>query len=290
MIICNNQLDNNQLKAVHDLTMLCREQDGGTPTLYDHLLVQKRPTDNNVLYFQEGQLIGFLSVYFFYEDACEVSVLVAPAHRRQGIARQLLRNILPLLIAKDMKNLIFSNPATINETWLTKLGFTYRNSEYHMHRISYEPILIPTPKLSMRKAVLEDIPTLCAIDAACFAEPQENMTRRFDLLLNDSDYILLLALYKEIIVGKAHIHWQPKSAIFSDIAILPQHQRQGWGGEMLAHCINQALAFGKSMLTLDVETSNRNALNLYLRNGFKTVNVSDYWVIPLQKLVYDWAI
>ncbi|WED42747.1 GNAT family N-acetyltransferase [Legionella cardiaca] len=290
MIICNSQLDDAQLQAVLDLAAQCREHDGGTPTFYNHLLLQKRPTENNVLYFQEGQLIAFLSVYFFYEDACEVSLMVAPKYRRQGIAKQLLHTIFPLLIAKEMDKLIFSSPAAVNESWLTRLGFTYRNSEYHMQRNSYEPFLMPSQKLDIRKATIDDIPTLCSIDAACFPGQQENMTIRFNILFNDSNYTLLIAYYKKEVVGKAHIHWQGSRVIFSDIAVLPKFQKQGLGGELLTYCINHALSAGKNHLALDVETSNRNALSLYTRHGFKTVNISDYWMIPLRNLAYDWGI
>ncbi|ASQ47345.1 GNAT family N-acetyltransferase [Legionella clemsonensis] len=288
MIICNNQVNEAQLQAIQDLSALCRERDGGTPTIYNHLLLQKRPTENNVFYFQDDQLLGFLSVYFFYEDACEVSLLIAPAHRRRGIAKQLLTTITPLLIAKEMHTLIFSSPTVINSHWLTEQKFLYRNSEYKMLRESYEPIFLSNPKLQIRKATLDDIPTLCSIDEACFSGQQENMMNRFNLLLNDSHYTLLLALHNHVGVGKAHIHWQPKGAIFSDIAILPQYQRQGWGGELLSYCINQALSIGKNKLMLDVETTNQNAINLYTRLGFKTANISDYWTIPLRTLIHSW--
>lgn len=290
MIVCNNELDETQLKMVHDLALLCRETDGGTPTFYNHLLLQKRPTDNNVFYFNDGELIGFLSVYFFYDDACEVSLIVHPQHRRKKIAKQLLHTIIPLLIAKEMVYLIFSSPEAINERWLSKLGFSYRHGEYHMQRNSYEPILQHTQKMHIRKAVDTDIPNLCAIDEACFPQAQKDMFARFTHLLNDNCYSLFIASYNERVVGKAHIHWQSQEAIFSDIAILPQYQRQGLGGEMLVYCINHALSSGKKKLSLDVETSNRNALNLYLRHGFQIANVSDYWLIPLQKLTQDWEI
>ncbi|KTD20915.1 N-terminal acetyltransferase, GNAT family [Legionella lansingensis] len=284
MIISNTQLDEKQLQSVETLAALCQDYDGGIPALYYHLLTQKRTSENNVLFLQDEQLIGFLSIYFFYSDACEVSLLVSPSHRRQGIAKQLLKTILPLLRAKEIKSLIFSMPSLKDNTWLTQRGFFYCHSEYQMQRNSYEPILIPAPNLEIHKADLSDIPALCAIDEACFSGQQVDMTTRFQMLLNDNNYTLMLALHEKKPVGKAHIHWQEKGAILSDIAILPQHQGRGWGGEMLAYCINHALTQGKTKLTLDVETSNRNALNLYTRYGFTTINASDFWLIPVDKM------
>lgn len=284
MLISNNQLNKSQLHSLDNLATLCRATDGGVPALYRHILAQKRTSDNNVIYFQDNILLGFLSIYFFYTNACEVSVMVAPTHRRQGIAKQLIQSILPLAIAKHISTLIFSTPTEANAKWLSQLGYVYQNSEYHMQRNSFEPIFITRQALTIRKATVADIPALCAIDELCFAEVEENMPARFTSLLDDSNYSILLAFHHEKAVGKAHIRWQTDDAILSDIAITPRYQRQGWGSELLAYCINHALSLGKTKLALDVETSNQNALKLYTRHGFKTTNANDFWAIETDKL------
>lgn len=283
MLIYNDQLNEAQLRQLDSLAALCQQEDGGTPALYRHLLGQKRMNESNVLYFQQEQLIAFLSAYFFYQDACEISLMVAPNHRQQGLAKQLIQSIMPLLLAKQIARLIFSTAAENNALWLARFGFEYKNSEYRMLRQSYEPILIAQKKLSLRKATEEDIPALCAIDKQCFAK-QENMELRFRNLLNDKNYTLLLASHENTVIGKAHIRWQEDGASFSDIAIIPERQGQGYGGELITYCINQALAFGKIKLSLDVETSNRNALNLYTRHGFKIIRTNDFWAIEMQRL------
>jgi len=285
MFIYNNQLNQEQLHAVNQLASLCREVDRSIPPLYPHILEQKRLNDSNVLYFQDGTLLGFLSVYFFYADACEVSVLVEPSHRRQGIAKQLLQTVMPLLIAKQMNTLIFSTPEAVNDGWLSELGFKYHHSEYQMQRQSYEPILITKQTLIVRKATEKDIPALCHIDEHCFPEEDEDMPARFNILLNENNYTILLASHQGKGVAKAHIRWQADgSAILSDIAVLPKHQRQGLGSELLSYCINHALSLGTTKLILDVETTNENALNLYTRHGFKTINATDFWSIPTENM------
>lgn len=228
--------------------------------------------------------MGFLSVYFFYSNACEVSVIVAPSHRRQGIAKRLLQTVMPLLLAKQMDTLLFSSPAEINEQWLSPMGFIYHNSEYQMQRHSFEPILLTKHRLHVRKATEKDILDLCAIDELCFPEEQDDMLARFNSLLNENNYTILLAFYQEKSVGKAHIRWQTDSAILSDIAIHPHSQGQGLGSELLSYCINHALSLGTTNLILDVETSNQNALNLYIRHDFKTINATDYWAIATHQL------
>ncbi len=286
MLIYNSQLDQTQLHAVNNLSKLCRAADGGSPPLYPHILEQTRNSDSNVLYFEQDTLIGFLSVFLFYTNACEVSVMVAPSHRRQRIATQLIQTVIPQLLAKQISTLIFSIPTGTNTDWLSRLNFTYRNSEYRMQRNSYEPILITKQALTIRKATTNDLPVLCTIDKLCFSIEHEHddMIARFNNLLNEINYTVLLALHNEKVVGKAHLRWETENAILSDLAIIPSCQRQGLGSELLANCINHALSRGTTKLVLDVETSNTNALNLYLRHDFKTINAIDYWAIDTDKL------
>lgn len=284
MLIFNSQLNQTQLREVQELTASCRETDGSSPPLYPHILEQKRANDSNLLFFEEDKLLGFLSVYFFYANACEVTVIIAPSHRRQGIAKRLLQTVMPLLLAKQMDTLLFATPTAVNERWLSQLGFSYHNSEYQMQRHSYEPILMTKQRLQIRKASEKDIFDLCTIDELCFPEEQDDMLTRFNSLLEENNYTILLAFYQGRAIGKAHIRWQTDSAILSDIAILPHSQGQGLGSELLSFCINHALSLGTTKLILDVETSNHNALNLYMRHDFKTINATDYWAISTDKL------
>ncbi|WP_133139924.1 GNAT family N-acetyltransferase [Legionella genomosp. 1] len=284
MLLRTYQLTEMQMDALTDLKNRCKAIDGGLPSFYPHILRQKRETANNILYYVDNRLVAFLSTYFFYEDACEVSVLVEPDSRRQGLASKLLFNILPLLQSKKMKRLIFSMGHKFNDSWLGPLGFNYQQSDYHMLRQSYEPILVNHSTLSFRKAVFDDAELLCEIDNSAFKMDVPSNVERFIQIMNDPDYSIYLAIKDEQPIGKAHIHWQNEKATFSDIAILPEFQGQGLGSTLLAYCINKALMQEIYKLTLDVETTNQNALNLYLRHDFKIASVFDYWVINIEKI------
>ena len=284
MIVCNNQLTSEQLQAVEKLALLCREVEGGAPPLYPHILEQKRVTDNNFLYFHKKTLVGFLSSFFFYPTACEVSLFVAPSYRRQGIATHLIKMAMPLFKARQMEEVIFSAAAGVNDSWFTKLGFLYDNSEYQMERHGYEPILLTKQVLVIKKATTKDISALCLMDELCFANAQDETVNRISTILKDNGYTVFVAFHENQPVGKAHLRWQGNQVTLSDIAILPQFQGQGWGSELLAHCINHALIHGKTRLILDVETSNTHALKLYTNYDFDIVNAIDYWKINLAKL------
>jgi N-acetylglutamate synthase-like GNAT family acetyltransferase len=284
MLLFRQQLNDAELQDLEQLMGLCHGYDNGTPAVYQHLLCLKRDTENTILYYQDKELIGILSVYFFYEHACEASLMVAPKHRRQGISCKLIQAILPLLQAKQITKLIFSSATTFCDKWLPAKGFTYQQSEYHMERNSYETRLITNPSLVLRKATMADLKVLFELDEACFPLESTNMQERFTYILNNADYTILLASYEQTVVGKAHIHWREENTLLSDIAISPVYQGRGFGSELIANCINHVLDNGNIKLALDVETSNKNALNLYIRHGFKTTNIYDYWFVSIEKL------
>lgn len=58
-----------------------------------------------------------------------------------------------------------------------------------------------------------------------------------------------------------------------NLAVHPDHQRQGWAQRMLQDLAQWAKGQSAQCIWLEVRTSNTAALALYLRVGFKPVNV-----------------
>lgn len=281
-MINTNQLNKQQLQDLQHLANLCRAQNGSVPNLYTHILTQNRTFPASLLYYHNNELIGFLSVYFFYDDGVEISILVHPKHRRQGIAKKLMVSIIPLIQSQHYFKLIFSMPSNLNNTWLSTRGYTYLHSEYYMERNDLAPVLDCNRSLTFRLASSKDIPLLCSIDDLCFPKKHGDLLERFMILMGNRDYQIMVASHNNSAIGKAHIRWQDKGASLSDIAIHPQFQGKGFGSALIAHCINYALSEGKPLLNLDVETHNQKALNLYTQLGFAVQNACDYWSTDIE--------
>lgn len=284
MIKNTNQLNKNQLIELQQLMHRCKKVDGSVSNVYLHILSQQRVLPASLLYYEEEQLLGFLSVYFFYDDAVEVALMVDPVKRKQGIAKQLITSIVPLIEYQEYSRIIFSCPALLNDNWFPAKGLKYFQSEYYMERDDLSPVLASSEVLSFRPVVLEDIPALSAIDSACFKQQHKNLVERFEQIIENRAYQIFVAVKNNQIIGKAHLRWQEKGATLSDIGILPEQQGKGYGTALIAYCINHALVEGKPLLNLDVETHNLKALNLYTQLGFVTQNACDYWEIEMRQL------
>jgi ribosomal protein S18 acetylase RimI-like enzyme len=284
-MINTNQIDKHQSQELQQLADLCKKRDGSVPNLYMHILTQHRTFPASLLYYEEQKLLGFLSVYFFYDDAVEISLLVHPEHRKRGIAKKLIQSILPLVQLQNYSKVIFSTPKQLNNKWLTIYGYSYLHSEYYMERNDLSPLLNYNKNLSFRTALVDDIPILCTLDDFCFPNKPGDLPERFAMLLNNRDYRIVLAFHHNVPIGKAHIRWQEDGASLSDIAIHPTQQGRGFGTSLIAYCINQALSEGKPSLNLDVETHNQRALNLYTRLGFSVQNACDFWSIEIERII-----
>lgn len=284
MLICNHQLSEEQLSHLEKLRWQCKAHDGNRIANYPHLLNQNRPMACNLLSYQSDQLVGFLSVFFFYEDAAEIILMVAPSSRRQGLATQLINEILPLLLLQRIKTLIVSTPSRMNNHHLLAQGFHYQGSEYQMQRLQQSTIPVANPLLKVRLATDADLEILCAIDNTCFPKKSPNMPSHFYDRLHDVSYQLLLAEINGIPIGKAHLHFQAGKTRLTDLAILPEHQGCGLGGALLAYCINYSLAHHPATMILHVESSNEKALKLYKQVGFIVENAYDFWSIPIEVL------
>ncbi len=279
MLIQTAQLDHAQQLELEALCAECKRGDGNVVAVYPHLLGKNRGRPANVLYYDKDQLVGFLGAFFFQTNACEIGLMVAPAYRRKGIASHLLHAIRPLLQSESVNTLRFSIPQGLYTDDLSARGFHYQGSEYQMHRDSTNPAVATGPLSIVRLATMADLPTLLAIDQACFPGEKIGMPARIITQLNDPGICLFLIHQNGVPVGKAHLNWQDKGARLSDIGILPHAQGKGIGGVLLAYCINYALLEKKYDLWLDVESKNQHALGLYTRLGFEIDNAHDYWSI-----------
>ncbi len=290
MIISNHQLTPDHFDQLNALVLRCQQQDGNTIPIYTNVLSQHRNLPCNLLYYHQQQLVGFLSVFFFYDNACELTLMVDPAFRRQHVASQLVATILPVIQSRFLENVISPSPKALNNAWLSARGFIYQNSEVRMQWSGLKPPPSHHSDLSFHQATAEhDIPLLVEIDMACFHSAKRDIEPTYLRLLADKTYVLLIVSKNQQVIGKAHVHYEAKQTVVSDIAILPDHQGHGHGQALVAYCIDYVRSTTSLPLCLDVEADNHNAVHIYDKLGFKTINSCDRWMISLDRLYAAFA-
>ena len=107
MIRATNQLTEQERKAAKVLIASCQAHDQTFREPYLSNMLNFNPNmPAFFLYYQEGELLGLLTVYADDEDV-EVSILVAPSHRRQGIARVMYRSFEKEMASYPIRSVTF---------------------------------------------------------------------------------------------------------------------------------------------------------------------------------------
>lgn len=280
-LIAARGLSATQLDQISQLARQCNQAEGLIMKLNWNRL-RNRPEEalNDFLYYADGQLVGFLGLYIFNQREAELSVMVAPQQRRQGIFSRLLAEARREVARRNIPSLLFicEQNSTGGQAAMRAIGAAYEFSEYRMDfQPETPPLAVPDSRVQLKAATPADIPVMAVMDEACFNVPAN--TSAAELIQNGSKQSRLILLDDEII-GKIQILPQPEQTFIAGFCILPAFRGQGYGTAILSRIVADLRAQGQQRLALEVETKNDRALNIYRRCGFAVTTAYDYYRLP----------
>ena len=275
MIRATNQLTEKERKAAKALIASCQAYD---QTFREPYLSNMLNFDPNMpgffLYYQEGELLGLLTVYADYQDV-EVSILVDPSHRRQGVARAMYRSFEKDMAAYPIRSVTFQtervfldrHPDLANhwgvvedeetETWLGR-----DKTPYALDSRSDVKVLLAAP------AYVEEIAQL---HHQAFSDPEETLdvSRRYITeALKDSDGLLYILLKEAQVIGVCTVDLSGNSNYLYGLAIAEAYRGQGYGSYLAKSVVNQLIEHNDKPFQIAVEDSNIGAKRLYENIGF----------------------
>ena len=275
MIRATNQLTEKERKAAKALIASCQAYD---QTFREPYLSNMLNFDPNMpaffLYFQEGELLGLLTVYADDEDV-EVSILVDPSHRRQGVARAMYRSFEKDMAAYPIRSVTFQTERVFldchpdlashwgvvedeeTETWLGR-----DKTPYALDSRSDVKVLLAEP------SYLDEIAQL---HHQAFSDPEETLdvSRRYITeALKDSDGLLYILLKEAQVIGVCTVDLSGNSNYLYGLAIAEAYRGQGYGSYLAKSVVNQLIEQNDKAFQIAVEDSNIGAKRLYENIGF----------------------
>nr|WP_250319856.1 GNAT family N-acetyltransferase [Streptococcus salivarius] len=226
------------------------------------------------LYYQEGELLGLLTVYADDEDV-EVSILVAPSHRRQGIARVMYRSFEKEMASYPIRSVTFQTERVFldhhpdlashwglvedeeTETWLGR-----DKTPYALYSRSDVKVLLAEP------FYLDEIAQL---HHQAFSDAEETLevSRRYITeALKDSDGLLYILLKEAQVIGVCTVDLSGKCNYLYGLAVAEAYRGQGYGSYLTKSVVNQLIAQNDKFFQIAVEDSNVGAKRLYEKIGF----------------------
>jgi ribosomal protein S18 acetylase RimI-like enzyme len=281
-----------ELEEVRKLWEVCNSHDHIEIKL-NWSTLSDRPSGvtNDFLFYQNDRLVGFLAIYCFMSTEVEISGVVHPEARRQGIFGQMVQTAIAECRRREVPKLIFINErgSESGKAFLTNLGATYSFSEYVME---LQEQAVETPQamdldnsIAIRLADAQDTELLVKLNMSGF-NMSESDTREYvtQTITGDKERTWIAELgEKREPIGKigAMVEAEESGFIYG-FCVVPAYRGKGYGRCILSQTITELKQLDHaSFIKLEVSVENEKALGLYESCGFKTKNANDYYVLLL---------
>lgn len=277
-----NGLDKKQLQELRALVKICTKADGYQPKIFWEAVAMKRTHPGDYCVYQGNSLVAYLSTFNFEEDSMEVSCLIHPDFRHQGLFLDMFNYARNKFLNHQPESYLFSchESATKMEQLYKSLGARLSHKEFTLHRNKNTiEEFSPMEDFELRVPSLRDALVMAKIEKECFDSSEDLMFSRFKQIIPLAHRRHWLAYYKGACMGKMHARLEENGVFLHNIAILPSYQGKGFGNQLLKHAINALLSEGHSQFHLMVDGMNERALTLYLNCGFEVKSVFNFWQV-----------
>ena len=275
MIQARNKLSQEELSEAKKLINCCQNYDG---TYRDPYLSNMLNFDPNMpaffLYYEKGELVGLLTVYADDQDV-EVTILVHPAHRRQGIARALFTSFEKETASYLIESVTFQtervfldrHPDFVNnwglvedeetETWLGK-----DRRPYPLATVSNLDVLLAD------RSYQDQISQLKFQTFSEEHESKEVVDRYVAKALKDPESRLYILLKNGQVIGTCTVDLSSNTNYLYGLAIAELERGKGYGSYLAKSLVNKLIEQNDKAFQIAVEDSNVGAKRLYEKIGF----------------------
>ncbi|MEA4938459.1 MAG: GNAT family N-acetyltransferase [Christensenella sp.] len=280
------------VSAVRALEAVCQAQDGLTGTLFLDPSLNVDPGIPCLLTLSEpGELLAVLTLFAPSRDELELVGLTYPSHRRNGHFRALVRAAAEVARANSIPDLVFSSERT-SESGVAAVQSFGAALDFTEYRLRYDKKALagqrPVPQgLTLREATPDDLEDMCAISSVTFSEPPEQTRRFLQRAMEARNRTQYVAHRDGVAVGIAAIGYEEGEATVFGLAVSPALQNQGIGRGILALLLGDLAKRGVDQIAIEVDSTNANALHLYLSCGFVEEVVNDYYRLPVSQMLSE---
>ncbi len=126
--------------------------------------------------------------------------------------------------------------------------------------------------IKIRRMMLRDLNEVYKIEEESYAHPWDRLEFVKEIKGNKFAYYFVCLLEGKII-GFLGMWIVFEEAHITNIAISPSYRRKGIGSALIDFSESYAKSRNAKRIVLEVRTSNKEAINLYLKKGFKYASI-----------------
>lgn len=267
------------LDAIAALEARSLSVDGGRLKL-EWGTLRTRPSNerNDLLWWDDGVLAGFVGRYAFGGVTPEATGMVDPARRGQGIGGSLLEALQSLCAERGDERILLVTPrsSVAAKALAIRRGGKFHHAEHALVLTTLGDERSTDPDIELRKAEPNDAAIVQELLKTGFG------TDGTPTNLGDPSEPTLVAerAGQPIATLRVAVDANDARGIYGFV-VDPAVQGRGIGRELLRRVCRQALADGAPYVHLEVEVDNDRALALYTSVGFVLETTEDYYELPV---------
>ncbi len=273
-------LSETVLGALAELERRTLAVDGGRLKLEWSVLKARTGRDvEDVLWWEEDRLLGFVGIYAFGPPTVELAGMVDPAGRRRGIATALLDAALPLCRERGYSQALLVTPGVSDagRCFALHRGAVLEHSEHALVLVGDPADSPANPELTLRPATVADVDVIRELLGAAFGSAPSDLLER---LQTETSRTLVVTLAGRA-VGTVRLERGDDSGAVYGFAVDPAWQGKGIGRDVLRRVCLQLREEGARQIRLEVAVQNARALGLYTSIGFAEGTTEDYYALSV---------
>lgn len=291
-LVIKQTLTTREMAEVEQLTALGAIHEHLLMRLDYNVLVQPMaPTDDLFLWYHDDQLVGYLLLDRYHSDVKEVTGMVHPSFRRQGICRQLLMAARQECLSRGVRRLLFTceTGSLSGLACVQAVGAGREFAEHRMVLRRFQPHFQFDDHLLFREALHDDVDELALILAADFGDSPERARQHVVQVWARPHQRFYVATYGGEDVGCAEpvgtlrVEEMPQEMGIYGFFVRPEYRGRGHGRQILEEAIVAIRAHSSKLIMLEVDTNNLTALNLYRSLGFEIERTYEYYGLTLEQ-------
>ncbi|PTM57860.1 GNAT family N-acetyltransferase [Desmospora activa] len=278
-----SQLTEEQYTAIQQLHQECsRFEQINIKINWDMIKRRSGVDTNDFLCYVDKKLVGYLALYVFNSSEAEVSAIVHPDYRRQGILKKLLTRAGLELRKRGIPQFLFivDHQSHSGQQVAKCMKTEFAHAEFQM-KMSANHWKLPNMKqIQLEEACLRDTAELAQLDAKCF---HMDLARCMEMVKGDftkPNRVHLVLKRDGKIISKINIRLSQQNGYIYGFCVDPEFQGQGLGTAILSAAL-QRFQDQVETFSLEVVAENRHALRLYERCGFRFLSQDDYFALPV---------
>jgi len=226
------------------------------------------------LYYEKGELVGLLTVYADDQDV-EVTILVHPNYRRQGIARALITSFERETASFPIHSVTFQTERVFldrHPDFVSNWGLVEdEETETWLGKDRKPDPLATVSNLEVLLADSSYQDQISQLKFQAFSEEHESreiVDRYVAEALKDPESRLYVLLKDGQVIGTCTIDLSSDTNYFYGLAISEPERGKGYGSYLAKSLVNQLIEQNDKEFQIAVEDSNVGAKCLYEKIGF----------------------